>query len=170
MNAPHHLPGIGVAELYVGINQKMVGACFQFRGTSKTLVPLMFFQHHIPAQHRSPRQGQNSSQKFRRSASPPTWRHAADDVSHQLRSSVRLCRTLAPSSRSPSHIVATSQKNLVRAWCGPGAGLVRAWCGLQDRSRRAGLALRNSHWTKASAKTYVNMSPATSRRSWTTER
>ena len=41
---------------------------------------------------------------------------------------------------------------LVRAWCGPGAGLVRAWCGpgaglaragSKDRSRGAGLALRN---------------------------
>ena len=53
-----------LAELYAGINQKMVGACFQFRGTSKTLVPLMFFQHHIPARRRSPRQGQNSSQDF----------------------------------------------------------------------------------------------------------
>ena len=44
-----------------------------------------------------------------------------------------------------------------QTWCGPGAGLVRAWCGpgagskteaaepasLQDRSRGAGLALRN---------------------------
>ena len=35
------------------------------------------------------------------------------------------------------------KKTLVRAWCGPGAGLVRAWCGFQDRSRGAGLALRN---------------------------
>ena len=53
-----------------------------------------------------------------------------------------------------SHI---RKKTLARAWCGPGAGLVRAWCGpgagskteaaepasLQDRSRGAGLALRN---------------------------
>ena len=34
---------------------------------------------------------------------------------------------------------------LVRAWCGPGAGLVRAWCGLQDRSRGAGLACKVAH-------------------------
>ena len=58
-----------------------------------------------------------------------------------------------------SHIVATSEKTLVRAWCGPGAG-VRAWCGPGAGLARAWCgprSLTNAYWTKASAKTYVNM-------------
>ena len=48
-----------------------------------------------------------------------------------------------------SHIAATSEKK--KPWCGPGAG--QAWCGPGAGSKT--LALRNSHWTKTSAKTYV---------------
>ena len=59
-------------------------------------------------------------------ASPPTWRHAAD-VSHQLRSSGRLRRPLAPSRaglafdrRNRSNQIESHPKQ------NPGAGLVRA--------------------------------------------
>ena len=82
----------------------------------------------------------------------------SDYVGHWLHRAQVSLLTGATGQIKLSHIAATSEKTLVRAWCGPGAGLVRAWCGPRsDRSRGAGLALRNSHWTKASAKTYVNM-------------
>ena len=81
---------------------------------------------------------------------------AANVSCHQLRSSVRLCRTLAPSCaglafdrrHGSNHIESHPKKTLVRAvraWCGPGAGSkteAAEPASLQDRSRGAGLALR----------------------------
>ena len=41
---------VSSSELHAGSNQKMVGACFQFQGTSATCA----FEHHIPARHSLP--------------------------------------------------------------------------------------------------------------------
>ena len=39
---PHHRAAQSAVELHAGSDQKMGGACFQFRGTSKTQVALVF--------------------------------------------------------------------------------------------------------------------------------
>ena len=112
---------VSSSELHAGSNQKMVGACFLTRQPAKSYgsghtVAVWHLQPAEPAPRSEffpgffsscPPTGQLqlscgplckvSAKPARQSrASPPTWRHAAD-VSHQLRSSVRLCRRLAPS-------------------------------------------------------------------------
>ena len=161
---------VSSSELHAGSNQKMVGACFHFRGTSKAQVPLVLSSitflpgigasrpRHLPGIEAlpSPRQGWHSSQQKKnpvvlwgqlskvsanlpgRAASLPTWRHAAD-VSHQLRSSGRFRRPLAPSCaglafdrQNRSNRVSNQVRHIAGALLpekNPGAGLVRAWCG-----------------------------------------
>ena len=154
---------------------------FPVRGTSKAQVPLMLSStflpgiasrpRHLPGIEAlpSPRQGEFFPAKKCRGCRlsdnlceiffQPTWRHAAD-VSHQLRSSGRFRRPLAPScaglafdrqnrsNQIESHPKKNPGAGLVRAWCGPGAGLARA------QAAEPALCGIATDWTKA----------------WTTER
>ena len=102
---------------------------------------------------RRPRPPAQSGRSTARPCAPPLW-PGPSSASGCPGPPRRLCRTLAPSCAGLasqiklSHIAATEKTpgaDLVRAWCGPGAGSkteAAEPASLQDRSRGAGLAPR----------------------------